>query len=382
MNKTWNQSFVKRENKSLVLATIREHTPISRAEIAKITGLNKGTVSSLVSELLDEHLLQESGPGESSGGRRPVMLHFNPSAGCSIGIDLGVNYLLCILTDLEGRIILEKRAFFEEVTFNQTVALLEKTTDELILQAPSTPYGVIGIGVGVPGLVGHAGEIIFAPNLGWKKKSIKERLETRYKMPVIIENEANAGAYGEKMFGIGLPHKNIAYISVGMGIGVGLLLDGKLYKGTNGFSGEFGHMTIDVNGKPCLCGNSGCWELYASEKAILEKVDKKATFESIVEEAKNGNTLIISMIQEVGTYLGIGISNIVNAYNPEQVIIGNRMHSLQRWLEPILEKTVQERALTFHQRKLELSFSTLTTHSSALGVAAFTIEKFLQGIRA
>lgn len=382
MFRTFNQHEVKKENKLIVLETIKENYPLSRASIATTTGLNKGTVSSLVSELLHENIIYESGPGESSGGRRPVMLLFNHLAGYSIGIDLGVNYLLGVLTDLEGNICHEKKIQFHKLTYNSIRIKLFEVIDYLIASAPKSTYGIVGIGIGVPGTVSNEGEVLIAPNLGWKNIQLKSALEKKYKLPVSIENEANAGAYGEKLFGVGENHENIIYVSAGIGIGVGLILNGKLYKGNNGFSGELGHMTIELNGAKCRCGNEGCWELYASEQALLNRAQKlqlkeNYTLELLNELAESGNEATIALFEQIGDYLGIGINNIINIFNPHQVIIGNRLSSSKQWLEDSLNKRVANHTLWFQRDDLQLNFSKLSTHSTALGVAAFSVENFL-----
>ena len=385
-NQTWNHHVVKKGNKSLVLDKIKNNSPISRAAVANQTGLNKGTVSSLVSELLEDHLIYESGPGESSGGRRPVMLLFNNSAGYSIGIDLGVNYLLGVLTDLDGNIFQEKVMTFKNLSYNEIEEQLFNTIDSLISSVPPSPHGIVGIGVGVPGIVDNSGEILLAPNLNWTNVNLKTILQKKYNLPVIIENEANAGAYGEKKFGAGKEFENIIYVSAGIGIGVGLILNGSLYKGSNGFSGELGHMTIQVNGSKCRCGNDGCWELYASEQALINNAglldiplpsDKEGDLNNLLTLAENGNKEVITLFEQTGDYLGVGINNIINIFNPQQVIIGNRMASSKKWLEESLNKRVANQALWFQRSDLQIDFSELSTLSSALGVAAFSIENFL-----
>ncbi|WP_339149190.1 MULTISPECIES: ROK family transcriptional regulator [unclassified Sutcliffiella] len=382
---TFNQQVVRKGNKSLVLQTIKEFTPISRADIANKTGLNKGTVSSQVSELLKENLITESGPGVSSGGRRPVMLLFNQVAGYTIGVDIGVNYILGILTDLSGNICNETITRFDDLTFEQIKVELFGIVDSLISSMPSSHYGIVGIGIGVPGTVNTDGEILLAPNLNWKNVNLKNLMEERYNVPVLIENEANAGAYGEKKFGAGKDSENIIYVSVGIGIGVGLILNGQLYKGNNGFSGELGHMTIEVNGPKCSCGNQGCWELYASEKALVKKAlqenilpeeGKELSLESLMVYAENGEKDVIHVFETIGRYLGVGIKNIINIFNPEQVIIGNRLASSSKWLEDSIREA-QDIILPTHQRDLSINFSKLSTHSTALGVAAYASENFL-----
>lgn len=387
MKKTWNQHQVKKENKSLILETIIKNSPISRADIANQTGLNKGTVSSLVNDLLVEELIHESGPGKSSGGRRPVMLLFNQLAGCSIGIDLGVNYLLGVLTDLNGNILHQKNIKFNNLTYEEIIDHLFKVIDLLVKAAPSTPYGIIGIGIGVPGIVRKDGEILLAPNLNWKNVQLKSIIEETYNVPVIIENEANAGAYGEKKFGVGKNFNNIVYVSVGIGIGVGLILNRKLYKGNSGFSGEMGHMTININGDKCRCGNIGCWELYASEQALVKNAehlgikpvaDEELSLESLIRLAENEDENTINLFTQIGDRIGVGINSIINTFNPEQIIIGNRMASARQWVSKSLKTRIINQAMDFHQQDINLNFSKLTTHSSALGAAAFSIENFFQ----
>lgn len=385
-NKTWNHHVVKEGNKSLVLKKIINHSPISRASVAQEVGLNKGTVSSLVNDLLDDHLIYESGPGKSSGGRRPVMLLFNEKAGYSIGIDIGVNYLLGVLTDLNGNICMEKEVTFKNLSYEEIEKQLFTTIDHLMESAPSSPHGIIGIGVGVPGIVDNNGEILLAPNLKWKNLNLKLVLENRYQLPIIIENEANAGAYGEKRFGAGKDSEDIIYVSAGIGIGVGLILNGALYKGSNGFSGELGHMTIQVNGPTCRCGNKGCWELFASEQALLtaaEKMNivsqsgKELELSDLMALAEQGDQRVIALFEQAGDYLGVGINNIINGFNPQQVIIGNRMASSSKWLTKTLMDRVSNQALWFQQNDLTICFSELSTFSSALGASAFSIENFL-----
>lgn len=382
-HQTWNHHVVKKGNKSLVLDKIKYNSPISRASVASQVGLNKGTVSSLVNDLLEEHLIYESGPGESSGGRRPVMLLFNEKAGYSIGIDLGVNYLLGVLTDLNGNIHTEKQITFKNLNYEEIEIKLFETIEYLLKSTPESPHGVIGIGVGVPGIVDKDDNILLAPNLNWRNINLKEVLEERYNIPIIIENEANAGAYGEKNFGAGKDFENVIYVSAGIGIGVGLILNGSLYKGSNGFSGELGHMTIQAGGAKCRCGNEGCWELYASEQALVRQAEKldipsdMQDLEGLVTLAESGNDEIIALFEQTGDYLGIGINNIINIFNPQQVIIGNRLAYSEKWLKDSLNKRISNQALWFQQNDLQIDFSELSTRSTALGVAAFSIENFL-----
>nr|WP_304220380.1 ROK family protein [Fredinandcohnia onubensis] len=377
---TWNQQVVKKNNKALVLQLIMENEPISRADIAQISGLNKTTVSTLVTELLEEDLLFESGPGVSSGGRRPVILHFNKDAGYAIGIDIGVNYVLSVLTDLKGTILIEKSQTLSRTTYASIMDILQNMIQSLMDEMPKSRYGIVGIGVGVPGIVNNEGAVLLAPNLGWSNIQLKEELEKLYSVPVIIENEANAGAVGEQNFGLGQNHENILYISAGIGIGVGIIVNRELYKGINGFSGEMGHMIIDMNGKRCNCGSRGCWEAYASEQALLEMSDPSIeSLEVLLELAKNGDEKAKHLFEEIGNYLGLGINNIINTFNPEQVIIGNRLTLAKEWIEAPIRDTIEKHTLAFHQNDLQLNFSKLGKYSTSLGVSAFAVDNFIKG---
>ncbi len=383
---TGNQQLVKQINKTLVLETILHEAPISRADISQKVGLNKGTVSSLVNELLEDQLIYESGPGQSSGGRRPVILLFNDKAGFSIGIDLGVNYILGVLTDLRGNIIVEVNKKLTVRSYEVVIEILQSVISDLINAAPQSHYGIVGIGIGVPGLVNNHGEVLVAPNLGWKNINLREEIENSFDIPVFIENEANAGAYGEKLYGAGKENDNILYISAGIGIGVGIILNGELFYGINGFSGEAGHMIVQVNGKDCTCGSSGCWELYASEKALLEEARKlkltditeeTLSIELLLELANSGNEDIINLFHSIGMYLGVGINNIINIFNPEQVIIGNRLAMAKEWLEKSIEKFIKNHTMKYHQKDLIISFSKHAYYSAAIGVSAQMIDQFL-----
>ncbi|SER50516.1 xylose repressor, XylR [Gracilibacillus ureilyticus] len=382
MSQTWNQHVVKKENKALVLNTIKANAPVSRASIAQTTGLNKGTVSSLVSELLNEKLINESGTGESSGGRRPVMLLLNETAGFTISIDLGVNHILGVVTDLRGNIVNERTITFSNEDLEEVLKHLHQLIDELRNEVPESEYGIVGIGVGVPGVVTSDGEILLAPNLGWKKVPLKDILFERYRVPIIVENEANGGAYGEKVYGVGQMADELIYTSISIGIGVGLILDGKLYKGLRGFSGELGHMTIEKDGPDCRCGNKGCWELYASEKTLLEKARengyKDTNIHELVTAAENGESKAIHLLEELGDYLGIGITNIIHIFNPEQVVVGNTVQIAEKFIMPAIEKRIEKNAIGFNKNDVQLNVAKLQKYSTVMGMAAFNIEHFFE----
>jgi len=227
--------------------------------------------------------------------------------------------------------------------------------------------------------------VLFAPNLGWRDVDLPHRLQTHFRLPVFVENEANAGAIGELHYGSGRGVSDLVFVSIGAGIGAGIIIDRHIYKGAAGFSGEIGHLTIDAQGKPCRCGNRGCWELYASESALLSMAsagagadDVPLTLETVIERAKAGDPVVLDALRTVGRNMGIGVAGIINTFNPGQIIIGSRMSMAVNWLmEPLLAE-VEKRALAYHREQADIRFSELEGRSAALGACHLAISAFLR----
>ncbi|NEW09182.1 ROK family transcriptional regulator [Paenibacillus sp. SYP-B3998] len=391
MKTTGDQNLIKKINKSIVLDMIRAHSPISRAAVSEMTGLNKGTVSSLVNELIESELVYEIGPGKSSGGRKPLMLLFNKIAGYAIGVEIGLANIFAVLTNLNGEIVEEKTVPIHHTDVDYVIQELNGAIRSMIDLAPQSPYGVVGIGIGVPGIVDEHGNVLFAPNLQWEGIRLQAIIAETFGLPVTIDNEANAGVQGEKQYGAGKEATSIVYISVGDGIGTGIILGKELYRGVSGLSGEMGHMTIEAKGKKCRCGNKGCWELYASLRALLEQAKALPTlqhelsqhsdtlfdFDSLLGFTKAGNPDMIQLFHEIGEYLGIGIANIINTFNPDLILIGNRIVQAQSWIESAIQRTVSARSLPYHRNQVKVQFAHLDKHSTVLGAAFYAISGFL-----
>lgn len=375
-----DQALVKKMNQKLILDEILKNSPVSRATLSEITGLNKSTVSSQVNTLLEKDFIFEIGAGQSRGGRRPVMLVFNKNAGYSIGIDIGVDYLNGILTDLEGNIILEKTSDLSSSSASEVKEILFALIHGFVTHMPESPYGLVGIGICVPGLVDRHQQIIFMPNLNWNIKDLQFLIESEFNVPVFVENEANAGVYGEKVFGMTKNYENIVYISINVGIGTGLVINNELYKGVQGFSGEMGHMTIDFNGPKCSCGNRGCWELYASEKALmasLSKEEKNISRKEIVERANKNDVEMLNALQNFGFYIGIGLTNILNTFDVEAVILRNHIIESHPIVLNTIKNEVSSRVHSHLDNKCELLPSSLGKNAPALGAVSIVIDSFL-----
>ncbi|TNJ68037.1 ROK family transcriptional regulator [Paenibacillus hemerocallicola] len=378
MQTTGDQHLVKKINKTIVLDTIIKHSPLSRAQLSDMTGLHKGTVSTLVNELIDEKLVYEIGLGRSSGGRKPVMLVFHKTAGYAVGVDLGVRYILAVLTDLEGRIVGELQLDLEGGEPEGVLKLVEEAVHSLKAGAPPSPYGIVGAGIGVAGIVDDNGIVLLAPNLGWENVELQRLLQEKLGFPVAIDNEANAGALGELQYGAAREASDIVYLSVGTGIGAGIVIGRQLMKGSGGFSGEIGHTTIETNGKKCRCGNKGCWEQYASESSVMEKARTLGIgkFDELIALARRESPEAVRLFHEVGESLGIGIANIVNTFNPELILIGNQMTRAEQWIRNPIERAVAHRSLPYSRQQAQIRFASLDTHSAVLGAAHHAISAF------
>lgn len=381
---TGDQTMIKKINTAIVFDSVLKNGPLSRAQISERSGLNKATVSSLVLDLIDAKLVEEIGQGESNGGRKPVMLLFNAQAGYAIGIDLGVNYIRGVLTDLLGNVMEEREWSMKRPDLASGLKQLTECIDKLIALAPESPYGIVGIGIGVPGIVDDRGTILFAPNLEWGRVDLQQYVEDKFQVPVTIDNEANAGAQGEQKYGAGRGIAHQIYVSVGIGIGTGIILHKELYKGASGFSGELGHLSIEYSGKPCRCGNRGCWELYASENALLEQAVQQGLpeeLDELIASAEAGDEQTLALFRSIGSYLGAGIANIVNVFNPDVVIIGNRMSKASRWLGEAVQEAVDMRTLSYHRERMRILFADLQDRSAVRGAAYYAINTFLGKVR-
>ena len=256
----------------------------------------------------------------------------------------------------------------------------------------------LGIGVGVPGMVDvRQGKLIFAPNLHWNNVPLRLIWSQRFNLPVFVENEANAAALGEFYFGAAQGVNNFIYLSAGIGLGAGIVLDGKLFRGSMGYAGEVGHMTVVPDGELCGCGKRGCWETQVGPRAVLGRVRvtlkngtpsvlcdlvggdlERISFESVIQAADQGDAVALGALQEVGAQLGIGVANLVNVFNPELIVLGGALNRASSVLLPIVEKTISENALTPARENVTVAASAHGTDACLIGAIALVLEDILR----
>lgn len=339
-------------NQTIFLHLIREHQPISRADIAKFTGLRPGTVSSIVNRLIKNNFVYEGTEGPSSGGRPPRNLHINAESFYVLAIDIGVSDTVFAVSDFNGRIIQQKSVLTE----GEPDVFLNKLADEIELlitqQYPRAKFGAVG--VSVPGLVNReTGTVETSPNLEWKNVPLREILMSRLNLPIFVENDANAAAFSELWYGP-LSEANVRtllFILVVEGLGTGLIINGELHVGSRLGLGGFGHMSIDPNGELCSCGRRGCWETFASERATVERFQRvtakkglpTVNLNKLIALANKNDEMALQSLKITAEYLGEGISNLAHGLYPETVVVGGNITAAWSIIEPIIKQRVRSR---------------------------------------
>jgi glucokinase-like ROK family protein len=396
---TGDQDKVRKINKSIVLNTLRLHAPISRARVANLTGLNRSTVSNIVNVLIEEGLVFEKNQVNSGIGRPGISLGLRPDGGAVIGVEIGVGFISVLLTNFVAETLWEIRVQTTSLqSQTEIINLAEKYIDQALTIAKDHDLRPLGIGVGLPGLVNiRQGNLIMAPNLHWNNVPLRLIWNQRFHLPVYIDNEANLAALGEYYFGIARNIDNFIYLSSDIGLGGGIMIGGKLFRGGHGYGGEIGHIQRNPQGELCGCGRIGCWETQVGPSAVLRRVKKEfqtshdktlldacsgnlddLTFDMVVKLALNGNLICRQAIEEVAVNLGMGIADLVNVFNPDLIVIGGTLSLGRDILQPIIEKTAFTIALQPAVDNLRIVFSDRSTEACALGAVAVVLDDILR----
>jgi predicted NBD/HSP70 family sugar kinase len=381
VRKAINQERMRSINKRQVFSCVKNHGPVSKKEIAELLGTSLTTVSTFINELIEEHKLTPSGTSKSTGGRKSEIFTLNPDALYCLGIDLQVDRLVSVVLNFNGEPVAGDSVPFQAPDEWEVAAAIRATIRDAVAQAGIDPAKLAHIGIGIPGIVDPDSCIVeFAPNLEWRNVNLRQLLALD--QPLLIENEANAAALGEKVYGAGRLSANLCFISVGIGIGAGLILNNGLYRGASHHAGEFGHMTLDPDGPACRCGNHGCWEVFASNEAALKQYwhrtgRKLASYDHLLALAAAADPDAGAVLEEIATYLGIGIAGIVNGINPELVVVGGKIATCGEMLRNRLLKEIKERTLERTFRGLTVEFSSLGDRATALGVAEMALDRMV-----
>lgn len=397
--RTGNHGMLRQQNLSGIMHHLYENAPISRIELARLTGLNKATVSSLINELINNQFIREVGAGAAkSAGRRSVLLDINPARGCIVSGEIGGDFISVICTDFTAAIIWRQRAEVSRGT-SQT-AIIARTVEMLrqAITAGTAQAGApLGLALAVPGLIDrNNGTLLFAPNLGWENIPIAEMLRRSFDTAIFVDNEATLAALGEQYFGAAKGYSEVLYISAGVGLGGGLVLNGNLYNGSAGFAAEFGHMTMEPQGEQCQCGNQGCWETQVSQAALFRYITdamrqgratiltettngraERLTVAAVVAAASSGDTLALTALQKIGRHLGIGIASLVNALNPRLVVFGGVLSLAGDLLLPVVTEALHQRALHWNEETAQIVIARFGPDASVMGGVAKVFQTVL-----
>ncbi|MDX6306710.1 MAG: hypothetical protein QOI77_3679 [Blastocatellia bacterium] len=369
-------------NRQIVLNYVREREPISRAEIARETALQRSTISTIVEALKIEGLIEEIGEGESTGGRRPTMLRLRMAGPIAIGVAIRPTRTVIGTSNLAGR-VLDQEEFPTDPDPEKTLLGIISSVRKFSERSPAS---IEAVGICLPGLVDPAtGHAIYVPHFKWRDLAIEQRIAIATGLPVTIDNDANSVALAELWFGrpeVSDP-RDFILILVGQGVGTGIIIDGQVYRGERGAAGEFGHMIVGAEAPvACSCGNYDCWEAFSSERAALARYEKlrgqqipePLNFAALVDRALEGERHAQAALIETAHYLGIGISNLVVGFSPEVVVVGGEISRAWPLIEEALSETI-ERSVRRGLPSARIMPSTLGANPSLMGSLSLVLAR-------
>lgn len=376
-----------------VLELIWQQREISRADVARQTGISRSTVSEIVADLLKTPLISEAGDGPSRGGRRPILLSFNDDAHVILGVDMGSTHVSVVLTDLRGRELgWEHREHPVRTDPEGTERLISDLCDSVLRRHEGAHKRLLGVGVAVPSPVdplrpGQVSDVLL-PH--WSGFGILEKLRFTHRVPVLVENDANLGALAEQWWGAGRGLDDFTYIKLGTGVGGGHILGGSIYRGSTGVAGEIGHMIIQPGGHPCSCGNRGCLETLVGTRALLRRAKDlrpdfpdsslgkgELTVESIEAAALAGDELALALVREAGAHIATAAAGVLNLLNPSAVILGGSLARLGSMLLAPIREAARAQTFVNSMAASGIVVSQLGPHAIARGAATLVLDSAL-----
>ncbi|MCX7842361.1 MAG: ROK family transcriptional regulator [Clostridia bacterium] len=391
-----NLSTIKNNNRSLILRVLNAMGQVSRADLARITGLTKTSITNIAGELIKEGLVYETGTADSPSGRKPIMLNLNEQALNAIGVYISRDFVYTNIANLKGKVMMEEKLSLD-FTENEH-SLLSKifsSIERLLADSAVERTKILGAGVASIGPLNiKEGIILDPPNFrGLRSIHIVNALEERFGLKVFLDNDMNASAIAEKLFGNAKNVSNFIYIGITNGIGAGIFLNNEIFRGLNGFAGEIGHTTVDMRGERCPCGNLGCLELYASIPNAVNEVKastgngasgsftqtENITWSGIVDAAKAGDRLCIRVIDKLTYYISVGIVNTVNSFDPETIFLGHDIALAGELVLKPLNDMVNRSFMFRNSEHVNIELSKFGVYSPCIGAPAIVLNKFFAG---
>lgn len=394
-------SIVRQKNIATVLRVIHLEQKVSRAEISLTTGIARSTVSNVIDKLerlqIVEHTSDRRDP--TRVGRPGALLRFNPRAFYALGIEINLFNSKAMLVGLDAGVIEKKDISIDgRANPNRVTDILAEIAEQVISKSGVDRERIIGLGVSFMGLIDHTkGMVVRSTSLPeWNRMSIVEGFQKRFAFPVYAENNANAMVVGEARFGVGQGKRNILGVTVEEGIGGGIVINKRLYAGSLGAAGEFGHMSVAQAGPICHCGNRGCLRTLASESAVEANAIRiaktgtrtilrskedfehlKITVQDVIEAARQGDSVCRDIISEAAGYLSVGLVNMVNVLSPEMIILSDGpLPTYEPFIEEV-RRTVAESSYAGEMGAPEVVISALGENAVSIGAATVVMDRFL-----
>jgi predicted NBD/HSP70 family sugar kinase len=386
-----DQVTIRRLNMSAILKLLRQRNTMARADLAKELGLTRNTASNIVSELIDSGLVVETEFRRIGAGRPGLLLELAPKGGFAVGVEIDIDRIYIIILNFKAEVLWSRNI---DINADETKDAIIQRTEELVQEG--IDWGTkrnlrpLGIGLGIAGLVESDSQTLcFAPTLGWRNIPFGKLWRAKFNLPIYVSNEANTSALAFRVTGDHFQTRNIAYLSIGKGMAAGFILDGHLFRGSDGFAGQAGHIKlVPKGGKPCSCGDSGCWVTEVSLTALFEKM-RLAGFEKEINKPmdEEGIYALASLFEspvdelaiirdEISEMLGIGIANLVNLYNLDQVVLGGAIRPLLPHFIDSIRSYFKKRVLSVPGSKVKIIVSN-RDDDSVFGAAYQVLDAIL-----
>ena len=385
-----NRDLMRAMNRSTILNIIKVYGPIARVDVAHRSGLSPATVTGITGDLIEEDLIYEKEAGDTTtAGRKPILLAINPSGRYVIGVKLTETKVIGALTDLEASMIVKKTDELSEYSAQGVVKQISLLVGELLALAKLPKKKLLGIGVGLAGIVdSEHGILRQSPYRDWHDLPLRDMLQEQVRVPVYIDNDVNTLTLAEKWFGAGEGVEDFLIVTVGRGIGMGIVVNGQFYRGANGGAGEFGHTIVDPEGPQCECGRQGCLEAYAGDHGLLRmareavaKGELPGPVEStgeLLELAKAGDAKAQAIYAEAGKRLGLGIANLINVFNPEKVIISGEGTCVGDLMFEPMRKTINNCVMSGFLQDTEIQIDDWGDDDWAHGAASLVLLELFE----
>ena len=375
-----HRALLKAINRSIILNVVKKRGEIARADIARLTGLSPATVTLQTAELIEDGLIYEKQEGDSRGGRPPILLALTTTAIYVVGVKLTEVHIVLALTDLNADIVAQNTVQLHSTDPVAVADQLVGSVTELLAGAGVSQKHLLGVGVGTAGIIEAANGIVrMSPHTHWRDVPFAELVADRLGCPVYLDNNVNTLTLLERLYGLGQHVDNFLVITVGLGIGMGMVCNGQLYRGATGSGGEFGHTVVDPDGLRCTCGNQGCLETFVADPWLVYRAKQAkldvSTPQDVVDAAEAGDETALRILRHAGLVLGQSVANLVNLFNPAMIIISGEGVRAGDFLFEPMRTAVRRHTFWKLDQEVDFRVEPLRDESWARGAASLVLNK-------